>query len=257
MFTMIRFACLDNMSRPYETLVQEDWVLGIYFISAILIVGIVFMNLLSAAVINSSLEQSALDREAIKIAEEKERKQVLQDLRKLFQRIDVGGTGVITRNDIKKVSVDDATTICAAMGTLDLMKVFEHLDVDNSGSVEMDEFVEGMEVAMSTAHIECKRLEVKLNQALGHLRKYGRNQTLLESEWATKFSSVQATVDKLRETRARMAEHMPADRSNSSLEQKNAALEEQLAAADTAQQDILHRARGECQDTSQIKPMSL
>jgi len=251
MFTLIRFACLDDMSTAYDMLVQEDWTLAVYFVSVILIIGIVFMNLLSAAVINSSLEQSAADREAIKVAEEKKRQRVLKELRSLFNRINVEGSGVITRLDLKKVNIEDEHSICSAMGTSDMMKVFHQLDVDRSGSVEMDEFVDGMESALSTAPIELKRLECKLNVALGQLRRSDSEQQHLADKWDSTFLSMQDIVRELRASYAHQLDHIQADYSNSPLETQNAALKGQLAAADAARQDVLQRARGTYQDNPQ------
>jgi len=204
MFTLIRFACMDDMSDAYETLVDHDWTLAIYFISVILVVGIVFMNLLAAAVINSALEQSSLDRDALKQAEENGRQTLLHELRSMFHRIDIDKSGQITRSELRSVNLDDKSSLCEAMGTSDLTDVFKKLDVDDSGSVDIDEFVDGMEIALSSGPMELKRVEAKMNIVLGQLRKQDIDQQNMIERW----KNMLAEMPGMNETRSQTA-HLP------------------------------------------------
>jgi len=244
MFTLIRFACLDDMSSAYDDLVAADWTLAIYFISVILIVGIVFMNLLSAAVINSSLEQSSLDREALKQVEEKRRRALLQELKRLFTRIDADGSGTISLREIQSMEQQDKALLSSAMGTSDMAAIFKQLDFDSGGSVDIDEFVDGMEVALSAAPIELKRLEGKVNLALGRLKHQEEYQKDMTDKWGAAISELQASLQDLQAMNARQSEKLKA-RSDIDLSRENAALKGQLQEADAALLDVLQKTRKE------------
>jgi len=135
MFTLIRFVCLDDMSEAYVSLVAQDWTLAIYFVTVILVVGIVFMNLLAAAVINSCMEQSSVDRDSLRQDEERRLQRLIHELKRLFHRIDVDGSWQISKAEIKSVALPDKSFLLSAMSTTNLMEVFSRLDVDSSGSV--------------------------------------------------------------------------------------------------------------------------
>jgi len=110
----------------------------------------------------------------------------------LFHRIDVDKSGQISRSEIKSVTRADKKFLLSAMSTSDLMEVFTMLDVDNSGSVDIDEFVDGMELAVSNAPIYIKRMEAKLNLALGQLRQLEGDRQMLFKKWDARFSALQS-----------------------------------------------------------------
>jgi len=194
MFTLIRFVCLDDMSEAYVSLVAQDWTLAIYFVTVILVVGIVFMNLLAAAVINSCMEQSSVDRDSLRQDEERRRQRLIHELKRLFHRIDVDGSGQISKAEIKSVALPDKSFLLSAMSTTNLMEVFSRLDVDSSGSVDIDEFVDGMEVAMSNAPIHLKRLEAKINIALAQLRQHDSDRQHMVAKYEAMLSAGQLST---------------------------------------------------------------
>lgn len=166
MLTLVQFATLDSMNVIYMPLIQEMPILAIYFFSLILIVSIVLMNLITAVVVNSALESALKDKELIAVHEALEKKKMVQELRNLFLRLDHDMSGEITKDEIVNVSPEDRELLKHCIPTEDPLEIFDQLDVDNSGSIGIDEFCDGVWQAISDkgkGNIDRKRTEKKID----------------------------------------------------------------------------------------------
>ncbi|OLQ00124.1 hypothetical protein AK812_SmicGene17262 [Symbiodinium microadriaticum] len=98
-------------------LVNEKPILGAYFLILLLAVGIIFMNLVTASIVEASLQSSELDR--------KEKKISLDEI----EQFDINILPPILRDNI---SVDN------------MADLFGVLDVDGGGELDMKEFIGGL-----------------------------------------------------------------------------------------------------------------
>lgn len=168
MLTLLQFVCMDGAALIYKPLIKLDWKLAIYFISIILIISIVLMNLVTAVLVNSALEQTNQDKEAIKAYREKERQNLVERLTQIFKRLDTDGSGYLTREEIMKISEEDKQIFHETLAFGNPIIVFDALDADDSGYVSVQEFCDGIwNVAISNSPIEIKRMEKQVD----HIRK--------------------------------------------------------------------------------------
>merc|ERR1719316_283315 len=63
MLTLVAFVTCDSISAVYEPMIKVDWKLIFYFIPFILVVSIALMNLVTAVIVESAIQQGAVDRE--------------------------------------------------------------------------------------------------------------------------------------------------------------------------------------------------
>jgi len=160
MLTLIQFVTLDSVNAIYSPLVEKDPAVAVYFVSLMLIVSIVLMNLITAVIVNSALEQATHDREAFKLQEEKRRKRLVVDLKQVFQRLDDDGSGKISVEELLAAPDDDKALVRQCMRLDDLLEVFCLLDSDGGGQIDIEEFCDGILNAItSESPIELKRME--------------------------------------------------------------------------------------------------
>jgi len=164
MLTLLQFVTLDSMNMIYRPLVQKDWWLGIYFVLLILIVSIALMNLVTAIVVESALEQAMEDKAMVQQQREKERKKCIHHLKKIFIRLDEDRSGEVTVDEIANMDVDDQKAMETILGIKDPMEIFNLLDVDKSGSLGIEEFCDGIwQYVTSSGSLEMKRIEKKID----------------------------------------------------------------------------------------------
>jgi len=160
MLTLVQFVTLDNLAIIYYDLVVQDYFLGFYFLALILTVSIVLMNLITAVLVNSALEQALQDKDAMKAEELKKKKRLMKRLRDMFVRLDEDESGEVTIDEILKMTDEDKQLFWSVMGTSDPLEVFNAIDVDHSGGIDLDEFCDGIwAAAISKTPIEMRRLE--------------------------------------------------------------------------------------------------
>lgn len=57
---------LDSIGAIYKPIIRRRFALLLYFISVLLLLSIALMNLVTAVMVNSSLDQATQDKEALK-----------------------------------------------------------------------------------------------------------------------------------------------------------------------------------------------
>eukprot|EP00747_Dinoflagellata_sp_TGD_P057739 gnl/TRDRNA2_/TRDRNA2_150792_c0_seq1.p1 gnl/TRDRNA2_/TRDRNA2_150792_c0~~gnl/TRDRNA2_/TRDRNA2_150792_c0_seq1.p1 ORF type:complete len:721 (+),score=115.27 gnl/TRDRNA2_/TRDRNA2_150792_c0_seq1:107-2269(+) len=164
MMTLIQFVTLDDMSMIYKPCIEKDWFLFFYFASLIAVVSVVLMNVITAVVVSSELEQALLDKQALKTHEEEEQRALIRNLRVMFRRLDEDQSGQLTRDEMNAVTGEDKIALCAAVGVDNPMEIFDALDVASTGAIGIEEFCNGVWQAMSTgAPLQAKRMERQVN----------------------------------------------------------------------------------------------
>lgn len=165
MLSLLQFVCFDNIVLIYRPLCQDNIFLMCYFILLILVVGIVVMNLVTAVIVNSALEQTAQDKDLMKSMEEKRKKKILKDLKRMFTRLDEDGSGQLSREEIEGVDEAEKEVLRNLTSMDDPVEIFDVLDVDGSGDIGIDEFCDGLwQVAISNAPLEIKRMEKQVER---------------------------------------------------------------------------------------------
>merc|ERR1719491_1296599 len=100
------------------------------------------------------------DKAAMKAQDEKRKKKLMKDLKRMFLRLDDDQSGQVSEEEMSAMNEEDKNLLYSVLGLSDPLEVFKQLDVDGSGSLEIDEFCDGIwQVAISKAPIELKRIE--------------------------------------------------------------------------------------------------
>jgi len=160
MLTLVQFISFDNIVYIYKPMIEADAKLAIFFALAILVVGVVLMNLVTAVIVNSALEQAMQDKDLMRSIEEQKKKKMMKQLKRIFMRLDVDRSGKISRDELINISKEDHLLLTDLITTSSPVEMFDSLDIDGSGDIDIGEFCRGIEqVAFSNTPIELKRME--------------------------------------------------------------------------------------------------
>ncbi|CAJ1419233.1 unnamed protein product [Effrenium voratum] len=172
MITLVQFVTLDSMANMYKPLVKADWRLAFYFIGMVLAISIVLMNLITAVIVNSALEQASNNKEIQRVQENKRRKKTIEELRNMFSRLDHDGSGTITLAEIMEATEEDQIMLKKFLTLDSPLEIFCMLDIDNSGQLNIEEFCEGvMEHVTSDRSVEFKRIDKNFKQLRKEVRE--------------------------------------------------------------------------------------
>mmetsp|Transcript_15155 Transcript_15155/g.34518 ORF Transcript_15155/g.34518 Transcript_15155/m.34518 type:complete len:993 (-) Transcript_15155:52-3030(-) len=163
MLSLLQFVMFDNVVYIYKPLVTRDWTLMIFFGLVILVLGIVLMNLVTAVIVNSALEQANQDKDLTKSIEQARKKKLVKEMRKIFVRLDEDNSGDISREEIQNINAVDKEILRKLMGMNNPLEIFDALDVDGDEEIGIDEFVDGIwQVIISDTPIHVKRMEKQM-----------------------------------------------------------------------------------------------
>lgn len=160
MLTLVQFIFMDSAGAIYTPLVMRDPSLMLFFVAVMLIVSISLMNLVTAVIVEGALDQARSDKEALEAYEADRIKQLIPGLKDMFHHFDTDGNGELSKAEVAsapKILKDQLTKI---MSHGDAVEVFEMLDVDQSGSLAIEEFCDGIKdiVTMGDDQVHYMRL---------------------------------------------------------------------------------------------------
>jgi Ca2+-binding EF-hand superfamily protein len=156
-----------------------------FFVTFILVVCISLMNLITAVVVEVSLDQAAQDKEAYMASKLEAMKGVMPQIAALFCELDTNGDHLVTHDEIEFAQRHVQERLGQTLEMDDLTELFEILDNDNSGELDIDEFVCGI----------CKI--VTTNSTLDQVR-VEKNMSLIRKEMKDVRYYVERTEDNLR-----------------------------------------------------------
>merc|ERR1719329_6166 len=107
MLTLMQFVTMDALCDIYRPLIERDHWLAMYFVGLVLVVSIVLMNLVTAVVVNSAIEQCASDKEATEVIKQGERKKMVTAMEAMFRRLDCDGSGHVTSAEMEEAPEED------------------------------------------------------------------------------------------------------------------------------------------------------
>lgn len=177
LLTLMRFTTMDSTSSFYGPLVYRSPWLVLYFLPLFVIVAIAMMNLITALLVEDSLNSAKMDQEMKSVFAREKIKHLKPALRTLFQSIDVSGDGIIEVKEVvqsMRSGLKIPPELHDIVNPARMLDLFEALDVDNSGDLNEAEFVEGM---CCVAVAEMPRETMQVLQLLRSLRREVRRTT--------------------------------------------------------------------------------
>jgi len=103
--TLLQFVTLDSIAAVYSPLIREQPILVFYFALILLTISIGLMNLVTAVLVENALENAAVEAESERLQLKKKVGHALPQLLKTFQELDKDQSGSITREEIEGVPV--------------------------------------------------------------------------------------------------------------------------------------------------------
>jgi len=156
MVTLLQFVTLDSVAAIYGPFVQaEPWLL-LYFFPIILVVSVALMNMVTAVLVEGALAQANSDRDARNRFLIKKVKQHTPMFKAIFAELDNDDSQSITVGELENLNIEDLPPLCQqAMENFkfeNMVELFEMLDGDTSGSINEEEFVNGLVNLSLTDH---------------------------------------------------------------------------------------------------------
>jgi len=146
--SLLQGLTLDSFGVIYRPVMLAKPLTVFYFVPFLMVVSIALMNLVTALMVNFSLEQAAKDRQADEQAYSRQKAEVVRILEAAFRELDTGRSGRIDLADMLAAPEELRTLICevADVGTDegDLVYVFRTLDFEKRGYVKIEDFCQGL-----------------------------------------------------------------------------------------------------------------
>merc|ERR1719443_1892880 len=108
------------------------------------------MNLVTAVIVEGAIEQGSADREAHKKQKQEALRSTLPNLLSMFQDLDADGDGTLTTHELLAAPDDLKEELLKYLPVDSLGELMDHLDLDKSGTVELDEFIKGISSVLVT-----------------------------------------------------------------------------------------------------------
>eukprot|EP00439_Symbiodinium_sp_Y106_P075596 s1442_g15.t1 len=187
--TLTQFVALDSAAAVYKpslglqnrqgldkALVEAKPILIFYFGSIVLFVSIALMNLVTAVLVEGALNHAQTDRDLEKIDRNERLSKALTRLITLFADMDKNGDGTVTLEEMQAVPPNLLPPeIFEHEMAVTIAEVFQVLDVDDQGTLDQREFVEGLLAVylqdMPLAQLETLKLLQKQNHRLDEIYK--------------------------------------------------------------------------------------
>jgi len=157
MFTLFELMAHPNIEE-YSLVMTINPYMKAFFVIFIIFGSFAMLSLLTGVISETMIEKSQQQKEEVRWHAEQDRMKFVEQLRRIFIEADADGDGQLSMEEFQacKAKISGALDIEGAEVDQDLDKVYEVIDFDGSGSVDVDEFLDGMVRAKSdlrTMHV--------------------------------------------------------------------------------------------------------
>lgn len=125
---------------------HTGWLFSMLFILYIFFCIFSVLNIVTGVFVDGAIQRSSQERD-LRLEKEKEQKKMyVSMLTDLLEEIDAEGTGVISREDLQEAFKSEQVRYYFSVLDIDVTDsnyLFDMLDLDRSGEVDMEEFVSG------------------------------------------------------------------------------------------------------------------
>lgn len=166
--TLIQFVTLDSIAAIYYPLVQAKPYLLVIFAPMLIVISVGLMNLVTAVLVENALEVSANEQEEERNQLKKKVKRALPTLIATFNHLDRDESGSITREEIENVPIEILPSKVLENVSIDnMVDLFEMLDVEGNGRLELDEFIGGL---LNLVLLDVPLWSIQSQRMLGSIR---------------------------------------------------------------------------------------
>jgi voltage-gated sodium channel len=198
MFTLFQIMAHPNLALYAPVWDRHGEIFKIVFIAFVIVGSWAMLSLLTGVISENMLQKSQARKEEMNLELERKRRQFLERVGALFKKIDVNGDGDMSREEfdqalpaIMKLMEEEEVNVSMT----DLVGVFETIDFDGSGSIDMDEFLNGM-VYLSADLRAIHVVQVQYMVMKDHVKILHRLQGISE-KYNEQIRSLKRLVDEL------------------------------------------------------------
>jgi Ca2+-binding EF-hand superfamily protein len=165
MLTLLQFATLDSIGPIYGAMIPyKPLTLASFFVLYILVVSLSLMNLVTAVLVQGSLEQASKDKEVNNAYRAAAMKKMIPTVKEVFVAMDTDHSGRVDVEELMKAPAEVQDELRKVMEMDDFVELFEILDVDSNGTLSVEEYVEGIsKLVTSDVPLEQLRMQKTLN----------------------------------------------------------------------------------------------
>jgi hypothetical protein len=170
MITLIQFVNLDSAHEIYKPLILSNHILVFYFVPFVLVVSVALMNLVTAVIVSRAIEEGKDDRLTLRKWEMEQKSKDVLKLQTLFTKLDIDGDGTLTLDELMNADRRVLQLLYTMCNTEDLPALFHTIDLDDSGSVGIEEFCAGLLRFMKERNLDFMRMDKCTQRTLAHVR---------------------------------------------------------------------------------------
>jgi len=141
MITFLQFATVDSLASIYWPLVKHRRYLLLFFGMLIVVVSIALMNLVTANLVSSAISNGKRDKEL----EKQKFRRLRTELQKTFCMMDKDNDHTLTRAEVAQCHIGLPPAFLKIVPPDKFVELFDILDSDDSGKIDEEEFIEGIE----------------------------------------------------------------------------------------------------------------
>lgn len=170
MLTLLQFVCMDGLADIYKPVIMYKPWLAAYFVSAMIFIGIVLMNLITAVMVNSAIDKAEHNKALLHQEAKRKAAKLSRQLQTLFVKLDRDGSSGISRDEFIELAVEH-DVLQDYLPDMTPLEVYEAIDVDGNGIVDKDEFCQGIKYLVnSNISPEMRRMATQLDATHSHLK---------------------------------------------------------------------------------------
>ncbi|CAK9089653.1 unnamed protein product [Durusdinium trenchii] len=213
MLTLFQCFTLDSAGEVYRPLITHNPVLIAYFMTVILVMAVSLMNLVTAIMVNSALDQASEDKDVKRAYEAVQKRKQLEQLKVMFLELDTDGSGELTLEELKTAPEEVREQLEAVAGTEDIEGLFQMLDYDGGGSLDTSEFCEGvLKASTSEKPLELTRLVKQCSDILRLCRNmYVNQKQKTAGDMEKELKQLQKNVDIMQQRMNEQIEKLQSD----------------------------------------------
>jgi len=176
MATLLQGLTLDSFGAVYRPVMLERPLTILYFVPFLLVVSIALMNLVTALMVNFSLEQASRDKQLHEQVLADKKAVMTRALEQAFRDLDTNNSGLLDLEEMLDAP-EDLRALIFDIADIederhsDLAYIFNTLDYDQSGALEIHEFCEGLLKLHDKAALESYFIMRHCNNILTMLRR--------------------------------------------------------------------------------------
>jgi len=136
-----------NWARDVDLLFQLEIIYVFVFIIYVMVTAFALLNVVTGFFCESAIEMAAADREQMVVEMLREKEKLIKEFQHVFDEIDVNQSGEIELEELEEFLGHDSMQAYLShlhISTSGAWNIFKLLDKDKTGSVTIEEFVEGL-----------------------------------------------------------------------------------------------------------------